>query len=153
MIFSYICVILLLLKINGEWEKFWILREIITSWACLLEPGLKFIFHWNAQLFLLLKSPFKFFADKSLSLTTVKGDMPSENNLGFETKLLDKSFIYIYIYIYIYRSLKIEPLGTPSSAVAHVKCWPFRATLCYLPLKKFVTVFKWLPATLFCFNL
>ena len=46
--------------------------------------------------------------------------MPSENNLGFETKLLDKSFIYIYIYIY--RSLKIEPLGTPSSAVAHVKC-------------------------------
>ena len=66
-----------------------------TSWACLLAPGLKLIFHWKVQLFILLKSSFKFFAVKSLLCITEKSDVPSASSLGFEIKLSDKLFIYI----------------------------------------------------------
>ena len=61
-----------------------------TSWACLLGAGLKLIFHGKAQLFILFKSLFKFFADKFLSNITEKRDVSSANSLGFETKFSGK---------------------------------------------------------------
>ena len=56
-----------------------------TSSVCLLGSGLKLIFNWKAQ-FILLKSSFKFFADKSLSNITEKRDVPLANSLEFEIK-------------------------------------------------------------------
>ena len=62
-------VTILLLTINESWDDFLILRKKRTSWGCLLGSWLKLIFHWKVQLFILFKSSFKFFADKSLSNT------------------------------------------------------------------------------------
>ena len=124
-------VTILLLKINEGWDSFWILREKRTSWACLLGSGLKVIFHWKAQLFILFKSSFKFFADKSLSNITEKRDVSSANSLGFETRFSDKSFIYIKKS----SGPRIEPWGTPASTLTHVEFWPFRTTFCFLSLR------------------
>ena len=98
-------VTMLLLKINEGWDDFWILREKITSWACLLGSGLKLIFHWKAQLFILFKSSFKFFTDKYLSNITEKRDVSSTNSLGFKTRFSNKSLIYTKKRIYWRRSL------------------------------------------------
>ena len=46
-------------------------------------------------IFILFKSSFKFFADKSLSNITEKRDVSPANSLGFKPKYSDKSFIYI----------------------------------------------------------
>ena len=90
----------ILLKINEGWDDFWILREERTPWVWLLELGLKLIFHWKAQLFVLFKSSFKFFTDKYLSNITEKRDVSSTNTLGFKTRLSNKSLIYIKKRIY-----------------------------------------------------
>ena len=82
-------------KLNVGWVDFWSLREKITSWACLLEPELKLIFHWKAQLFILFKSWFSSFVDKCLSFITEKSDVSSVNSLGFKVKFSGTSFIYI----------------------------------------------------------
>ena len=121
---------ILLLKINEGWDDFWILQEKITSCACLLESGLKLIFHWQAQLFILLKSSFKFFADKFLSNIIEKRNVSPANSLEFETRFSDKSFIYIKES----SGPRIEPWGTPASTLTHVEFWPFRNTLCFLSL-------------------
>ena len=141
-------VIMVLLKINEGWDYFSILREKRSSWACMLGSGLKLMFHWKAQLFILFKSSFKFFSDKSLSNITEKGNVSSANSLGFETKFSDKSFIYIKKS----SGRRIEPWGSPASTLTHVEFWPFRTTLCFLSFRKFVKVFMKLPATPFCFN-
>ena len=47
------------LKSNGGWLILLIFLQRITSWACLLGSGLKFIFHRKAQSLILLKSLFK----------------------------------------------------------------------------------------------
>ena len=88
-------VTMLLLKLNVGWVDFWSLWEKITSWAGLLGSGLKPIFHWEAQLFILLKSWFNLFAGECLSFITEKSVVSSANSLGFEIKLSGKS-IYIY---------------------------------------------------------
>ena len=83
----------------------------------MLGSGLKLIFHWKAQLLILFKSSFKFYADKFLSNITEKRDVLSANSLGFETKSSEKSFIYIK------KSSRprIEPWGTPSSTLTYVE--------------------------------
>ena len=45
-----VCINWLLLKIKTGWLGFLILLEKITSCTCLEGSGLKFIFHWYAQL-------------------------------------------------------------------------------------------------------
>ena len=98
-----------------RWVDSWSLWEKITSWVCLLGSGLKFIFHWKAQLSILFKSWFNLFADECLSSVTEKIDVSSANSLGFEVKFSDKSFKYIKE-----RSdPRIEPWGTSASAFAH----------------------------------
>ena len=130
-------------KINEGWDEFWILWEKITSWACFLGSGWKLIFHWKAQLFILFKSSFKLFADKSLSNITEKRVASSTNSLGCETRFSDKSFIYIQKS----SGPRIEPRGTPASTLTHVEFWPFRTSLCFLSFRKSVKVFSKLPAT------
>ena len=68
------------------------LRDKISSSACLVGSGLKFIFHWKAH------SPIALFRpifEASTFLTTEKSEMPSANNLGFDAKFADKSLILI----------------------------------------------------------
>ena len=127
------CDIMLLLKINEGWDDFWILREKITSWDCLLGCGLRLVFHWKAQLFILFKSSFKLFADKSLSNITEKRDVTSGKSLGFKTKFSDK----LLKYIKKSSGLRIELWGTLASTLTHVEFWPCRTTLGFLPFRKF----------------
>ena len=124
----------LLLKIKEGWDDFWILPEKITCWACLLGSGLKLIFDWKAQLLILFKSSFKFFANKSLSNITEKRNLLSV--FSDKTKFSDKSFIYIQ-----------------KSSGPRIEFWLFRTTLCFLSFRKSAKVFRNLPATPFCFNL
>ena len=116
----------LLPKINEGWDDFWILQEKRTSWVSLLGSGLKLIFHRKTQLFILFKSSFKFFPDKSLSNITEKRDVSSVNSLGL-LYILGKSFIYIKKC----SGQRIEPWGTLSSTLTHVEFWSFRTTLCW----------------------
>ena len=58
----------------------------MTSWACLLESGLKFIFHWKAQLLILAKSLFSSFADVFMSSVTESKDVSSANSLALEER-------------------------------------------------------------------
>ena len=141
-------VTMLLLKISDGWDDFWILGEKGTSWACLLGSGLKFIFHWKDQLFILFKSSFKVFVDKFLSNITEKRAVSSTNSLEFETKFSDKSFIYIL------RKVAVRELNPEEPLLQH---WPmvnFDHTLCFLcfrrlpkslvsyPLRYFVLTYK-----------
>ena len=48
---------------------------------------------------------------------------------------------------------RIDPWGTPASMLTHDECCPFKITLCFLRLKKFVIIFRRLPDIPFCFNL
>ena len=120
-----------------------------TSWACLLRSELKLIFHWKVRLFILFKSSFKFFADKSLSNITEKGNVSSAKTLGSETKFSDKLFEYIKKS----SGPRTEPWGILASTLSHIEFWQFRTTLCFLSFKKFAKVFSKLTATPFRFNL
>ena len=111
--------------------------------------GLKLIFHWKAQLFILFKSWFNLFADKCLSFITENSDASSANSLEFEIKLPVMSFMYIKKS----SGPRIEPWGTPASIFAHFECWPFKTTIFFLSFKKLVRVSSKLPFTPFCFSL
>ena len=56
----------LLLKATGGWELLFLFLEKITSFACLLGPGLNCIFHWKAHLLIFSKLEFNSFADMSI---------------------------------------------------------------------------------------
>ena len=60
------------LKINVGWLVLMILREKITSLACLRGPGLEFSFHWQAQFLIFRKSLLSYFTEVLLSCTTEK---------------------------------------------------------------------------------
>ena len=61
----------LLLRINTGWLGFLILREKVTSWASLEGSGLKFIFHWYAQLLVFSRSLFRVLADKFVRILKI----------------------------------------------------------------------------------
>ena len=134
--------------IKNQWRLRWFLNFARKKNFLGLLIGIR-IFRWKTQLFILFKSSFKFFVDKSLSNITEKRDVPSANSLGFETRFWDKSFIYIKKS----SGSRIEPWGNPASTLTHVEFWPFRTSLCFLSFRKSAKVFSKLPATPFCFNL
>ena len=101
----------ILLKINTGWFGFLILREKMTSWACLEGSGLKLIFHWKPQLHILMKSFFNSFAYVFLLWTTEKGEVPSAKGQGLDDKPVDKSLMWTKNN----KGPKIEPWGTPAS--------------------------------------
>ena len=91
------------LKINFRWLVLVILREKITSWACLrVGVSAHFPLIGSVTNFPYRKSLLSFFAEVFSPCTTEKREVSSENNLGLEDKSSDRSLIYIYIYIYIY---------------------------------------------------
>ena len=54
---------LALLNSNGEWPVFYTFQLKMTSWACLVVSGLKFIFRCVAKLLILSKSLLRLFAE------------------------------------------------------------------------------------------
>ena len=71
----------LLLKINGGWGDFWIVSKNMAFLACLFGPGLKFIFHWKVQFFILLKSSFKFYLTNPYHVPLKKGCVIGKLNI------------------------------------------------------------------------
>ena len=120
------------------WQVFWILREKITSWACLLGSGLKLIFHWNAQLLILLKSLFKWLAEILTFCTMEKRDVSSTKSLSVVDRSSDRSLMQIKNN----SGPSMEPWGTPASIVTQGEAYPFKTTLCFLKLRKLVIIFR-----------
>ena len=81
------------LKYKGGWSILLIFLLKITSWACLLGSGLDLIFQWKVQLLIFIKSLFKSFAAELILWATENREVSSANNLGFQYKSSDKSFI------------------------------------------------------------
>ena len=67
----------------------------MTSWACFVGSGLKFIFHWKAHLFISCRSLLRLLAIFPGTLTVENRDVLSVNNLGLHWRLSDKSLMYI----------------------------------------------------------
>ena len=82
-----------LLNTKGGWGSFFVLRLKMTSWACLVGSGLKFDFHWKAQLCIISKSLLRTFAEFWLSWITENKDVSSANNLAFVESPSERSFI------------------------------------------------------------
>lgn len=72
---------------------------------------MKLIFHWNAYLLVILKSLLKPIPELSKFLSREKSEMSSANNLGFDTKSLDKSLKCVSKN----NGPRIEIWGTPAS--------------------------------------
>ena len=65
----------------------------ISSCACLVGSGLKFIFYWNAHSPVFFKSLFRSIFEASTFLTTGTSEVSLTNNLVFDAKLSHKSMI------------------------------------------------------------
>ena len=79
-------VTLALLNSNGGWT-FFNLRLKMTSWACLVVFGLKFIFH--AQLLILSKFLLRLFAEVWMSCVTENKDVSSAKSFALDEMPLD----------------------------------------------------------------
>ena len=75
-----------LLKRKGKWQTFFTFLEKISSWACLLGLGLKLIFHWKAQCFILARLLLNFAFMITESWITEKRKVLSEKMLILEDK-------------------------------------------------------------------
>ena len=109
------------------WVTFWRLREKTTSWACLVSLGLNDIFHWYAQLEILIKSSFSCNDDR-LIWTIEKTEVSSAKSLAVDDRFLDKSLIYTKNN----RGPKTDPWGTPASTGDHEDDSPFNKSLRYI---------------------
>ena len=73
------------------WSSFLVFLLNITSGACLVNLGLKVIFHWKAQLLIItIRSLRKVAALEWMSLTTEKRHVSSARSLQFEDTPFDK---------------------------------------------------------------
>ena len=82
-----------LLNIKEGWGSFFILRLKMTSWACLVEPGIKFIFHWKAQLYIISRCFSRLFAEVWLSWITKNKDILSATNLALAERPSERPLI------------------------------------------------------------
>ena len=80
--------LLLLFKTKSEWVDLfdWWLK--MTSWACLLESGLKLIFHWKAQSSTYFKSSFNSLAEVFTSWTTDNNDVSSAKSFRIACQII-----------------------------------------------------------------
>ena len=68
-------------------------REKTSSWTCLVTSGLNDIFHWYAQLEILIKSSFSCNDDRLISWTTKKVEVSSSKSLAVNNGSYDRSLI------------------------------------------------------------
>ena len=81
------------IKVKGRWDVIDLLREEITSWACLEISGLKLIFHWKADFGVLVKSLFKSFVALLILCTVANNEVSSTNRFGLHWRPSDKLLI------------------------------------------------------------
>ena len=74
---------------------FCILREKITSLACLVMSGLNNIFHLKAHSNIFLRSSFNKFLDSDKLHTVENNEVSSANNLADDSKFSERSLMYI----------------------------------------------------------
>ena len=82
-------------KVKGGWESLLTFLLKITSWPCLLGPGLKLIFHFCTLELILAKSLLSSAAALSILCITKNNEVPSANNLALHDNSSASSFIYI----------------------------------------------------------
>ena len=143
-----VCTILLLSRINTGWFGFLILREKVTSWACLRISRLKLIFHWYVQLLIFSWSSFKALADKFVCRITKKKQLSSAKSLGFDDNWFDKQVMSIENI----RGPKIGLCGTPALTAPYLGTSPFKITFWYLFAKKVFHDFIKFPDVPLYFN-
>ena len=85
----------LLMKVGGGWEWTFDFQENVTSLACLLGSGLKYIFHWKAHSLIFSKSRFSFFVDSFTSSTFEKREVSSAKILHIDIIPSGRSFMWI----------------------------------------------------------
>ena len=98
------------LKFSGRCDVFLFYEKKKTSSHFLLGSGLKVIFHWFAQTFVLRKSLFKLVADTLILSTTEKK-------------------IRLFMQIKNSNKPRIDPYGMPVSVLDLEDSWPFNITL------------------------
>ena len=76
-----------------EDELFFNLRLKMTSWACLVVSGLKFIFHWVAQLLILSKSLLRLFVEVWMSCITENKDVSSAKSFALDGRASFRSLM------------------------------------------------------------
>ena len=105
----------------------WLIVEINRRMTCLLGftrennflglsawVRLKLIFHWNAQMFIFLKSPFKWLAEVLTFRTMEKRNVSSAKSLAVVDRSSGRSLMQIKNNI----GSSMEPWGTPASMLA-----------------------------------
>ena len=85
------------LKIKHGWFVFWSFRLKIISCVCLVGSGLKFIFHWNAEVLILVKPLFDSLADLLIFSTTEYSDVSSANSFSWDARFSSFTIIYSHL--------------------------------------------------------
>ena len=111
--------------------------------------GLKFIFHWYAQLLIFDKSLFKAVADEVILWTTEKREETSAKSLGFNDNPADKSLVEIKNK----GGPRILPRRIPAFTEAHLEICAFKTTLWYEFDRKPCLIFSKFCYMSFCFSL
>ena len=78
---------------NGGWTVFFNFQLKMTSWACLIVSGLKFIFHWVAQLLILSKTLLRLFAEVWMSCITENKDVSSAKSFALDGRASFRSLM------------------------------------------------------------
>ena len=119
---------LVLLNTNGGWYTSFASRLKMTSWACLVESVLKFVYHCKVQLFIIFKPLLRSFAGVWVSCTTGNKEVLSANSFTLVVRPSVRSLMQIKNI----KEPRIEPWGTPALVFFQVETCPFRITRCFL---------------------
>ena len=130
---------------KGGRGSFFVLQLKMTSWTCLVGAGLKFIFHWKAQLCFISKYLLRTFVEVWLSWIMENKDVSSANNFAFLESPSERSFIQIKNN----NGLIMEHWCTPPVTFVHVEGWTLTTMRCLLSLKKSHNSFSKFPDILF----
>ena len=112
----------------------------------MLGSGLKVIFQWFTQAFILLKSLFKLVADKFIT-------EKKWNTVCKEPDICCEAVCKVVYIVKNNNGTRIEACSMPVTMLDHQDSWPFNTTLCFLKFKKSLRVLTRLPDMPFCFNL
>ena len=86
-------VTLALLNSNGGWTVFFNFRLKMTSWACLVVSGLKFIFHRECQWLILSESLLRLFVEVWMSCITENKDVSSAKSFALDGRASFRSLM------------------------------------------------------------
>ena len=120
----------------------------MTSWAYLIEFGLKLIFHWEAQLYIISKSLWISFVELWLSWTTENKDVLSGNNL---LALVESPSERSFIHIQNNNDPRMKPWVIPAVTFFHVEIDLWKLHFVFSRLKGRVKC--WINSLIFRFEL